>query len=136
MQTALSECKAGPYQIQAAISALHAEAATYEETDWQQIYQLYQELHKFQPTPFVRLNSAVALSYAGGPEAALEAVSKLVKEPGLDNYLPLFAASADFHRRARNTKSARKAYSRAVELAGNDQERDFLQERLDGLATE
>ncbi len=127
---AINARRPGAYQIQAAISALHAEAPNHASTDWQQIYQLYQELYRHRPSPVVSINSIVALSFAGGPEAALEALEEIRNEPKLQNYLPLHAAHADFLRRAGAPQQAAIAYRKAIKLSGNTPERSFLEERL------
>lgn len=119
----------GPYQLQAAISALHAGARDHVSTDWQQIYLLYARLYEFMPSPVVRLNGIVALSYAEGPEVALSALEEISHETALRDYLPYHAAAADFHRRAGHQEEASAAYRRAIDLAGNAAERAFLEAR-------
>lgn len=133
VEQALIMQQPGAYQIQAAISALHSEAKAYAETDWKQIYLLYQELYKLQPSPVVRLNSIVALSFAGGPEAALEAIEALREDKELESYQPFHAALADFHRRLGNKQEAKTAYLRAIELSSNGAERRFLAKQIDEL---
>ncbi len=123
---ALARRKVGPYQVQAAISALHAEAKTAEETDWPQIAKLYEELARRQPSPVVELNRAVALSMAHGPEAGLPILEHLGQEGQLKNYQPYYAAKADLLRRAGAHEAAGLAYQKAIELSGNAQERAFL----------
>ncbi len=130
LEEGLAHQTPGPYQLQAAISALHAEAANHASTDWQQIYLLYQALLRLQPDPVVRLNALVSLSYAGGPDAALDALAEIRDEPQLQNYLPFHATEADFLRRVGKGKEAVAAYQRALELAGNAPERAFLEGRL------
>lgn len=130
LEEALKGKSPGPYQLQAAISALHAEAPEYAATDWQQIYLLYQRLYQIQPSPIVRLNSIVALSFAGGPEAAIEALQEIREESKLQNYLPLHASEADFFRRAGRKKEAAIAYRRSIKLAGGRAEKKFLKQRL------
>lgn len=124
---------AGPYRLQAAISALHAEASDHGSTDWQQIHLLYEHLYALHPSPVIRLNGIVALSYAGGPDAALAALEEIRSEAQLANYQPFHAAEADFHRRTGDAAAASASYRRAIELAGTDAERRFLEKRLAAL---
>jgi len=131
LEEALTKKPTGIYQLQAAISALHAEAEDHESTDWRQIYVIYGELHNLHPTPVVRLNAIVALSFAGGPDAALEALAEIRDAPELQSYLPFHATEADLLRRAGMNKEAAAAYRRAINLANNSPEREFLRARLD-----
>ncbi len=127
----------GPYQIQAAISALHAQAANAAETDWLQIAALYGELARRHPSPVVVLNQAVARGMAYGPAEGLALLEQLEAAGHLREYQPLYAAQADLFQRAGRLPEARAAYARARALAGNDVERRFIQRRLDTLtATE
>lgn len=112
----------GPYQLQAAINAVHADAATVEQTDWSQIVALYDQLLAFAPTPVVALNRAIAIGEVQGAAAALA----LVDELGLDNYHPFHATRADLLRRLGRDNEAAAAYERAADLAPTDAERDFL----------
>ena len=133
LRDAMSQRRPGPYQVQAAISALHATADSHATTDWEQIRLLYRRLGEFQPTRVVRLNEMVALSYARGPEAALRALDDL-GEPGvLAGYAPFWAARADFLRRAGRDDEAAEAYRKAISLTANDTERAFLERRLKAL---
>jgi RNA polymerase sigma-70 factor, ECF subfamily len=119
---------AGPYALQAAIAALHAQATTAAETDWPQIAALYAELHRRQPTPIIALNHAVAIAFAEGPAAGLTRMDALATD--LADYHLWYAARADLLRRlGRNAESAR-AYRKALELVGSDPERRFLERRL------
>ena len=111
----------GPYQLQAAIAALHAE----EETDWPQIALLYERLLELQPSPVVALNHAVAVAMADGPDRGLELMDEL---EGLESYYLFHATRADFLRRL--GEPAGDAYERAIALAPSDVERDFLRRRL------
>jgi RNA polymerase sigma-70 factor (ECF subfamily) len=119
----------GAYQIQAAINAVHADAATVEQTDWAQIVALYDQLLACYPTPVVTLNRAVAIGELQGAAAALA----LVDELELDNYHPFHAARADLLRRLGRDHEAAAAYERAAATAPTDAERDFL--RLGGRAS-
>jgi RNA polymerase sigma-70 factor (ECF subfamily) len=116
----------GPYQLQAAINAVHADAQTVEETDWSQIVALYDRLLAVAPTPVVALNRAIAIGEVRGPAAALP----LVEELELDNYHPFHATRADLLRRLGRHSEAAAAYERAAAMAPTDAERDFL--RLGG----
>ena len=120
----------GPYQIQAAINAVHSDAPTGADTDWEQILRLYDQLLAFAPTPVVRLNRAVALAEVDGPAAALAAVDEL----DLGGYHLFHATRADLLRRAGRDAEAAEAYAAALALAGNAAERRFLAERRDALA--
>jgi RNA polymerase sigma-70 factor (ECF subfamily) len=120
-----------PYTLQAAISALHCQAARAEDTDWAQIVALYTLLERAQPSPIVSLNRAVAVSMALGPEPALQLIDGLDASGALADYHLFHAARADVLRRMGRREESAKSYARAVELAGNDSERRFLQRRLD-----
>jgi RNA polymerase sigma-70 factor, ECF subfamily len=119
----------GPYQVQAAIAALHTEP----ETDWKQISLLYGRLHAFHPTPVVALNGAIATAMAEGPERGLALLEPLASE--LDAYYLFHSARADLLRRSARGGEARTSYERALSLAPSEAERRFLRRRLDGLAT-
>lgn len=123
----------GPYQIQAAIAALHAQAATAEQTDWPQIAQLYEGLQRWLPNPVIALNHAVAIAMVDGPEAGLRRLVKLAEREELEDYRYFHAAQADLLRRAGDLKRAARAYQRALQLAENAGERRFLEERLASL---
>ncbi|MCB1390485.1 MAG: sigma-70 family RNA polymerase sigma factor [Rhodobacteraceae bacterium] len=120
---ALSLRAPGPFQIKAAIAALH----TAEQIDRKQVFLLYDSLLRFEPTPVVRLNRAVALAETGEVEAALAAIETLHAE--LNAYQPFHAALADVRARAGQCHGAASAYARAIALAGSDAERDFLSGR-------
>jgi len=119
----------GVYQLQAAINAVHADAATIEQTDWSQIVALYDQLLTVAPTPVVALNRAIAIGEVRGPAAALA----LVDELALDNYYAFHATRADLLRRLGRNAEAAAAYKHAAALAPTDAERDFL--RLGGRAS-
>ena len=125
-QTILRRClrrnQPGPYQLQAAINAVHADAATVEETDWSQILELYDQLLAVAPTPVVALNRAIAIGEIDGPTAALAVVDSLE----LDNYHPYHATRADLLRRLGQHREATAAYQRAAALAPTKAEQDFL----------
>jgi RNA polymerase sigma-70 factor (ECF subfamily) len=119
----------GTYQLQAAINAVHADAATIEQTDWRQIVALYDQLLAVAPTPVVALNRAIAIGEVQGPAAALA----LVDELDLGNYYPFHGTRADLLRRLGRNSEAAAAYERAAAMAPTDAERDFF--RLGGRAS-
>ena len=116
----------GPYQIQAAINAVHADAESFDATDWSQILELYDQLLAMTPTPVVAMNRAIALAEVLGPDSALEVLDGLA----LDDYHLFHAARADMLRRLGRPDDARDAYARAASLATSDAERTFLIDRL------
>jgi RNA polymerase sigma-70 factor, ECF subfamily len=118
----------GPYQIQAAIAAVHSDAATAAQTDWRQILRLYDQLQEYLPTAVVALNRAVAVAEVEGPAAAVDAVDGL-ESPGLDGYHLFHATRADLLTRLARFDEAARAYDRAIELTGNATERTFLERR-------
>jgi RNA polymerase sigma-70 factor (ECF subfamily) len=121
----------GPYQLQAAIAALHDRAPRPEDTDWPQIASIYAALARMQPTPVVELNRGVALAMADGPAAGLAAIEPLAAE--LDAYHLFHATRADLLRRLGRASEARAAYARARDLATNPRERAFLERRIGDL---
>jgi RNA polymerase sigma-70 factor, ECF subfamily len=121
----------GPYALQAAIAAVHAQAPRAEATDWRQIALLYDELGRVLPTPVVTLNRAVAVAMADDPAAGLVLVDALAAGGALDDYHLLHAARADLLRREGRMAEAATAYARALELATNAPERRFLARRLE-----
>jgi RNA polymerase sigma-70 factor, ECF subfamily len=130
VERALTSGRIGPYALQAAIAAVHAEAASAEETDWPQIVALYDLLQRVSPSPVVALNRAVAVAMRDGPAAGLRLVEGLREEGELEAYHLLHAVEADLCRRLGRTQQARAAYRRALELATQDPERRFLEGRL------
>jgi RNA polymerase sigma-70 factor (ECF subfamily) len=127
---ALAMHAVGPYQLQAAIAALHAEAATFADTDWPQIAALYTELLRRQPSPIVELNRAVAISMAHGPELGLALLDRVAAADELRDYQPYQAARADMLRRAGRGDEAIVAYERALAGAPNQVAREYLGRRL------
>jgi RNA polymerase sigma-70 factor (ECF subfamily) len=121
----------GPYQIQAAISALHARAPTAEETNWSQIAVLYGELLRYMDTPVIQLNRAVAVSMAFSPTTGLRFLEPLAGE--LWAYAPFHLARADMYRRTGQMEQARQAYLLALDLTQNQVEREFIQRRIAAL---
>ncbi|HEU5452915.1 MAG TPA: RNA polymerase sigma factor [Terriglobales bacterium] len=118
----------GPYQLQAAIAAVHAEAPSAAQTDWKQIAQLYRELAGLQPSPVVMLNYAVAIAMSEGCEAGLRLLDEL--DGDLSNYYLLPAARADLLRRLGRSDEARDQYHRALALTANAVERRYLRRRI------
>jgi RNA polymerase sigma-70 factor (ECF subfamily) len=128
LDRALTLRRPGPYQVQAAIAALHAEAPDYERTDWKQIRLLYDRLQELTPSPVVLLNRAVATRYVVGPEAALAEITPLAAE--LDGYRLFHALRAGLLAGLGRDEEARAASERALALAGNPAERELLARRL------
>ncbi len=130
---ALRQGPAGRFAIQAAIAAVHAEAASFAETDWNEIVALYELLRRHWPSPVVDLNRAVAVGFRDGPLAGLAAAEPLLTEPTLATYSYLSATRADFLRRLGRLTEARASYQEALTLNDNDVERAFLTDRLEEL---
>ena len=120
----------GPFTVQAAIAALHCQAAQAQDTDWPQILQLYDVLERMTPSPIVSLNRAVAVAMVQGPGPALTLIDALAAEGGLQNYHLLHSARADLLRRAGSFEEAEKAYTQALGLVNNQSERRYLERRL------
>jgi RNA polymerase sigma-70 factor (ECF subfamily) len=136
LEQALAMQNPGPYQVQAAISALHAQARHAEETDWPQITMLYDLLVEMMPSPVVELNRAVAVAMAEGIEPGLFLLDRLASVGELDGYYLFHAARADLLRRSGKLDEAHLAYTRALDLCQNDTERAFLRRRLTELKDE
>jgi RNA polymerase sigma factor (sigma-70 family) len=130
LDRAIALHRPGPYQIQAAIAALHSAAPTYAETDWQQIRLLYSRLSDLTPSPVVSLNRAVATRYVLGPETALAEVEPLGRD--LDDYRLFHAVRAQLLTALGRTAEAREANERALALAANPAERELIARRLSG----
>ncbi len=126
VRACLRRDRPGPYQIQAAINAVHADAPAFEATDWRQVVALYDQLLAFWPTPVVAMNRAIAVGEVDGPAVALGLLDKLE----LDDYHPYHAARADLLRRVERRDEAASAYSRAAALAPGEAERRFLSDQL------
>ncbi|MCE9659358.1 MAG: RNA polymerase sigma factor [Burkholderiales bacterium] len=135
LEAALRRQRRGPYQLQAAIAALHAQAARAEATDWQQIALLYAGLLSEQPSPVVELNAAVALAMARGPEHGLARIDRLDREGELADYHLLPAARADLLRRLGRGAEAAASYRAALALVRNPAERLYLERRLAACET-
>ncbi|MGJ8570509.1 MAG: RNA polymerase sigma factor [Hoeflea sp.] len=128
LDRALKRAHPGLFQLQAAISALHAKAPSHVETGWPEIVLLYEAMHRLSPNPVYLLNRAVAVSYVAGTEDALNALDALEAE--LSGYQPFHAAKADFQRRMERFAAARLSYLRALDLSENESEKEFLRSRL------
>src|SRR6202790_5343292 len=120
----------GPFAVEAAIAALHCEAARAEDTDWPQIVRLYDVLERLQPSPIVSLNRAVAVAMVEGPRPALALIDELAATGHLNSYHLLHAARADLLRRIGSSVEAAASYERALALVNNESERRFLERRL------
>lgn len=131
VEKALQMRRAGPYQIQASISAIHAEASQPEETDWAQIAVLYGFLFQMTPSPIIELNRAVAVAMSDGYQQGLDLIDKL--EDQLDTYYLFHAARGDLLRRLQKWHDASTAYDHAIDLCDNDRERNFLSRRLNEI---
>jgi RNA polymerase sigma-70 factor, ECF subfamily len=133
VDSALRMGRVGPYQLQAAIAALHAEAVSPIDTDWRQIAALYGVLARLQPSPVVRLNGAVAVGMSEGPGRGLALIDELGATGELDRYHLFHAARADMLRRLGSFEAAADAYRRALALMANGVERAYLERRLAAL---
>ncbi|HEX6035093.1 MAG TPA: DUF6596 domain-containing protein, partial [Anaerolineales bacterium] len=131
LDEALALYDPGPYQVQAAISALHAEAPSAEATDWRQIAALYATLSAMTQSMVVEVNRAVAVGMAEGADVGLQMLLQL--EGPADAFYPYHAARADLLRRTNQREAAADAYKRALELCGNRAERAYLQRRLNEM---
>jgi RNA polymerase sigma-70 factor (ECF subfamily) len=130
LERALHMRQRGPYQVQAAISALHAQAERAEDTDWPQIAVLYNGLRRMIPSPVVELNWAVAIAMADGPQAGLALLDRAALGKELSDYYLYHAARADLLRRIGRMHDAQNAYTSALNLCSNERERTFLKRRL------
>jgi RNA polymerase sigma-70 factor (ECF subfamily) len=123
----------GPYTLQAAIAAVHAEAPSAATTDWAQIVELYDVLAQAEPSPVVELNRAVAVAMRDGPSAGLGLIDEILARGDLEDYHLAHAARADLCRRLGRTAEARASYERALQLTRQEPERRFLERRLQEL---
>jgi RNA polymerase sigma-70 factor, ECF subfamily len=130
VEQALRSRRFGAYTLQAAISAIHAEAATAAQTDWNQIVVLYSVLQRIDPSPVVELNRAVAVAMRDGPEAGLVLIDAILERGDLVDYHRAHAAQAELCRRSGKMSDAKNAYQRAISLARQEPERRFLTRRL------
>ena len=134
VERSLATRRFGPYTIQAAISAVHADAPSTAQTDWAQIVALYDVLMQSLPSSVVELNRAVAVAMRDGPEAGLASIDAILESGELSDYHLAHAARADLCRRLGRTQEATAAYERALALAQQEPERRFLQKRLREIA--
>jgi RNA polymerase sigma-70 factor (ECF subfamily) len=132
VEGALAMRRPGSYQVQAAIAAVHAEARTAAETDWRQVAILYGQLMRYEPTPVVELNRAVAVSFAASPHDGLVLLESIERSGALAAYAPFHLARADMLRRLGRIDEARECYQRALPLAENEQVRRFIERRVSG----
>jgi RNA polymerase sigma-70 factor, ECF subfamily len=130
VRRALTSRRAGPYAIQAAIAAVHAEAPSADRTDWSEIVGLYDVLMGMEPSPVIELNRAVAVAMRDGPAAGLALVEAILERGDLADYRHAHAARAELCRRLGRLEEARASYARALALAKQEPERRFLQRRL------
>jgi RNA polymerase sigma-70 factor (ECF subfamily) len=130
VEKALNSRHFGPYTLQAAIAAVHAEAESAAATDWRQIVALYNQLVRIQPSPVVHLNRAVAIAMRDGPEAGLAHIDAVLKHGELANYYLAHSARADMYRRLGRTDEARASYEKALALTQQEPERQFLRARI------
>jgi len=133
VERALRSRRFGPYTLQAAIAAVHAEAASAEATDWAQIVGLYDVLARADPSPVVELNRAAAVAMRDGPSAGLALIDAILARGDLNDYHLAHSARADLCRRLGNTAEARASYGHALALTRQEPERRFLERRLAGL---
>jgi RNA polymerase sigma-70 factor (ECF subfamily) len=134
LERAISSGRLGPYALQAAIAAAHAEAPTAEATDWDRIVGLYDLLARTDPSPVIELNRAVAVSVRDGPASGLALVDAVLARGQLDAYHLAHAARADLLRRLGRTADARASYRRALDLTRQEPQRRFIEQRLNELA--
>ncbi|HEU5459719.1 MAG TPA: RNA polymerase sigma factor, partial [Pyrinomonadaceae bacterium] len=135
VETALARGRAGNYQIQAAIAAVHAEARSADETDWRQIVALYEELKRTTSSPVVALNHAAAVAMSEGPERGLRLIESANANGTLENYYLFHASRADLLRRLSRSADAAEAYERALTLTTNSVEQSFIRRRLQELTS-
>jgi RNA polymerase sigma-70 factor (ECF subfamily) len=133
VEHAISSRRFGPYTLQAAIAAVHAEAATADATDWGQIVGLYDVLARVDTSPVIELNRAAAIAMRDGPAAGLAIIDAILARGDLDTYHLAHSARADLCRRQGRIDDARAAYQRALELARQEPEKRFLEKRLSEL---
>ncbi|MBV8904212.1 MAG: RNA polymerase sigma factor [Acidobacteriia bacterium] len=135
IEQALRMLRPGPYQIQGAIAAVHAEAATAEDTDWRQIAILYEQLLHYERSPVIELNRAVAVSFAASPIEGLSLLEEMERTGALDQYAPFHLARADMFRRLDRTERAWDCYRRALPVAQNELVRHFIEQRMQQTST-
>jgi RNA polymerase sigma-70 factor (ECF subfamily) len=135
-ERAAATAGAGRFTIQAAIAAVHAEPPSFAETDWPQIVALYGLLLRMDPGPVVRMNRAIAVGRRDGPDQGLALLDALAEEPELARHHPFHLARAITLEELGQEAAAARAFRTALELAGNEGERTFIERRLAGLRAE
>jgi RNA polymerase sigma-70 factor, ECF subfamily len=135
LDQALRAGRPGPYQLHAAIAACHSTASRAADTDWRQIALLYGELIRYEPTPVVEANRAVAVAMADGPAAGLSTLDSVGRHPQLSRWPQLHIARADLLRRLGRTAEALEAYRTALRLGPSEPERAFIARRIEQLAS-
>lgn len=133
VESALRKGQVGPYQFQAAIASLHAEARTASETDWSQIAALYRELMRLNPSPIIALNHAAAVAMSEGAEEGLTLIDIAGRSGKLENYYLYHAARADLLRRLQRADESTAAYKRAIELTTNQVEQQYMKRRIEEM---
>jgi RNA polymerase sigma-70 factor (ECF subfamily) len=134
VERALTSRRFGPYTLQAAIAAVHAEATSPSQTDWSEIVGLYDVLLRVEPSPVIELNRAAAVAMRDGPEAGLALIEAILVRGDLVDYAPAHSARADLCRRLMRWSQARESYHRALELTRQEPQRHFLERRIAELA--
>jgi RNA polymerase sigma-70 factor (ECF subfamily) len=133
LERTLPKNEIGPYQLQAAISGAHAQSATWDQTDWQDISALYGVLFEIQPSPVVRINQAIAVSYADSLEQALTIMDEVSEFPKMQTYQHYHAALGDLLARAGKTDAAKESLRQAMALSNNAKEVSFLANKIQQL---
>ena len=133
LKGALMMGRPGPYQIQAAISAVHAHAEKFATTDWKQIVLLYQKLEAMDSNPVIKLNLAVALSFAEEPQIALRYLDLMPELDNFKDYHPYYTARADMLRRLGRNAEAKSIFRKAIELCNNQAEKQYLIEKYEAM---
>jgi len=131
IKQALQKQQVGRYQLQASISALHAEAKSWEETDWPQINALYELLYRMHPSAVVRINQSIAISYATSIDAAITLLHQVKSSNDINNYQPWYVAMADLLERNGDSEKSTPYLEKAILLTDNQAEKRFLQKKLD-----
>jgi RNA polymerase sigma-70 factor (ECF subfamily) len=134
VERALTSRRFGPYTLQAAIAAVHAEATSPSQTDWSEIVGLYDVLLRVEPSPVIELNRAAAVAMRDGPEAGLALIEAILVRGDLVDYAPAHSARAELCRRLMRWSQARESYQRALELTRQEPQRHFLERRIADLA--
>jgi len=133
---ALRSGRCGPYSLQAAIAAVHAEAVTYEDTDWSEIIGLYNVLLSLEASPVVALNRAVAIAMRDGPDAGISQINHILEAGQLAGYHRIFVARGELLRRKGDAAAARRDYEKALGLARQEPERELIRKRLSEISQE